>query len=123
MARNSKLTLEQQIYEAKLAVVKAYEDYTTALYLDTMPTANPTYKYCYATSNMSIPAEFQCIDYWLRAIIKHMANRRMGHGGELTDALLVSISDFNNQIAKDAWIDSVTRELNKRSKIVKKAKQ
>lgn len=49
MARNSKLTLEQQIYEAKLAVLKAYEDYTTALYLDTMPTANPTYKYCYAT--------------------------------------------------------------------------
>ena len=123
MARNSKLTIEQQIYEAKLAVVQAYEDYTTALYLETMPTNNPTYKYCYATSNMTIPAEFQSIDYWLRAIIKHMANRRMGHGGEITDALLVSIADFNKQATKDAWIDSVTRELNKRSKIVKKAKQ
>ena len=123
MARNSKLTLEQQIYEAKLAVVQAYEDYTTALYLDTMPTANPTYKYCYATSNMSIPAEYQSIDYWLRAIIKHMANRRSGHGGEVTDALLVSIANFPNQKAKDAWIDSITRKLNKRSKIVKATKQ
>lgn len=122
MARQSNLTLKEKIYNAKLAVAEAYEDYTTALYLETMPEVNPTYKYCYATSNMTIPAEYQCIDYWLRAVIKHMASRRKGHGGEITDAILVSISNFANQSAKDAWIDSITRKLDKRAKIKKVTK-
>jgi hypothetical protein len=117
-AKNTK-SLQQQIYEAKLAVAQAYEDYTTALYLETMPEVNPTYKYCYATSNQTIPGEYQCIDYWLRAVIKHMSARRSGHGGEVTDAVLVSIEKFTNQKAKDAWIDSITRKLTKRSKVIK----
>ncbi len=119
MPRKSSKTIEEQIYEAKLKVVDAYEDYTTALYLETMPVVNPTYKYCYATSNMSIPAEYQCIDYWLRAVIKHMSARRGGHGGEVTDAILVSIANFPNQVAKDSWIDSIIKKLNKRSKVKK----
>lgn len=119
MARKSNSMLKEKIYKAKLAVVEAYENYTTALYLETMPEVNPTYKYCYATSNMTIPAEYQCIDYWLRAVIKHMAMRRKGHGGEITDAILVSIQDFTNQATKDAWIDSITTKLDKRAKIKK----
>ena len=123
MSRNSSKTIDEQLFEARMKVAEATEDYQTQLYLDTMPAVNPTYKYCYATSNFNIPAEQQSIDAWLRAVIKHMATRSKGHGGELTKALVISIPQ--NLIAEDKelWIEYEIRKLKKRSaNRVKKAK-
>ena len=80
-----------------------------------MPDVNPSYQYCYATSNFTIPAEHQSVDAWLRAVIKHMALRRPGHGGEVTKALLISIPTNLKEIGMDAWIDYETRKLRKQA--------
>ncbi|QWE21942.1 hypothetical protein FD975_06570 [Polynucleobacter sp. AP-Jannik-300A-C4] len=123
MTRKPSKTIEEKIYEAKLKVIEIDEEYRTQLYFETMPTTNPSYQYCYATSNFTIPAEQQSVDAWLRAVIKHMAMRRPGHGGEVTKALLISIPEDLKEIGMDAWIDYETRKLRKRATSrVKKAK-
>ena len=123
MTRKPSKTTEEKIYEAKLKVIEIDEEYRTQLYFETMPTTNPSYQYCYATSNFTIPAEQQSVDAWLRAVIKHMALRRPGHGGEVTKALLISIPENLKDIGMDAWIDYETRKLRKRSRSrVKKVK-
>lgn len=123
MTRKPSKTTEEKIYEAKLKVIEIDEEYRTQLYFETMPTNNPSYQYCYATSNFTIPAEQQSVDAWLRAVIKHMALRRPGHGGEVTKALLISIPENLKEIGMDAWIDYETRKLRKRATSrVKKAK-
>lgn len=115
MPRKPSNTFEQQIYEAKLKVIELDEEYRTQLYFETMPEVNPSYQYCYASSNFTIPAEHQSVDAWLRAVIKHMAMRRPGHGGAITKALLISIPDSLKEIGIEAWIDYETRKLRKRA--------
>lgn len=115
MPRKPSKTINEQIYEARMKIVEATEDYQTQLYLETMPAVNPTYKYCYATSNFTIPAELQSIDAWLRAVIKHMATRSKGHGGELTKALVISVPQNLTAKDKELWIEYETRKLRKRS--------
>ena len=115
MSRKPSKTVEEQLYEAKLKAIEIDEEYRTQLYFETMPTVNPSYQYCYATSNFTIPAEQQSVDAWLRAVIKHMALRRPGHGGEVTKALLISIPTDLKAIGMDAWIDYETRKLKKRA--------
>jgi hypothetical protein len=123
MSHKPSKTVEEQLYELKLKAIEIDEEYRTQLYLETMPTVNPSYQYCYATSNFTIPAEQQSVDAWLRAVIKHMALRRPGHGGEVTNALLISIPTDLKTIGMDAWIDYETRKLKKRATSrVKKAK-
>jgi hypothetical protein len=70
------------------------------------------YSYSYQHSNMSIAGEHQSVDAWLRAVIKHMALRLPQHGGEKTNALVVSA---NKEIGKyeDLWIEYETRKLRK----------
>ena len=114
MPRNSSKTIEEQMYEAKLKIIEAQEEYETQLYLDTMPEIGPSYKYCYATSNWNIPVENQSVDAWLRAIIKHMALRLPGHGGEKTNAVVITVlKDYEKY--EDMWIDFTTRKLRKRA--------
>ena len=108
-------SIDEQIYEARLKITETTEEYQTQLYLETMPAVNPTYKYCYATSNFNIPAGQQSIDAWLRAVIKHMATRSIGHGGELTKALVISVPQNLTAKDKELWIDYETRKLRKRS--------
>jgi len=115
MSRKPSKAIEEQLYEARMKVAEATEDYQTQLYLDTMPVVNPTYKYCYATSNFNIPAEQQSIDAWLRAVIKHMATRSKGHGGELTKALVISVPQHLTANDKELWIEYETHKLRKRS--------
>jgi hypothetical protein len=119
MPRKPSRTIEEQMYEAKLKIIEANEEYETQLYFDTMPEIGPSYKYCYATSNWTIPVKHQSVDAWLRAIIKHMALRRPGHGGEKTNALVVSV---HKELGKyeDMWIDYETRKLRKRATSRKK---
>ena len=122
MPRKPSKTVEEQKYEAKLKIIEANEEYETQLYLETMPKANPLYQYCYVTSNFTIPVEHQSVDAWLRAIIKHMSLRLPGHGGEKTNALVISVhKELGNY--EDLWIDYETRKLRKLAKSrVKKTK-
>lgn len=105
-------SVDEQIFEAKLKLVELDEQYKTQLYFETMPEYDPLYKYCFDSSNRSIPAENQSIDAWLRAVIKHMGLRLPGHGGAKTNAVLVSV---NKEIGKyeDLWIEYETRKLRK----------
>ena len=112
MTKQSK-TLKQQLLAANLNVMEIEEDYITQLYLETMPAYDPTYKYCYSTSNFTIPHELQSVDAWLRAIIKHMAGRRAGHGGAYTDARVVTIINNMSAVAIEKWITYETNKLRK----------
>jgi len=114
MPRKPSKTVEEQKYEAKLKIIEANEEYETQLYLETMPKANPLYQYCYVTSNFTIPVEHQSVDAWLRAIIKHMSLRLPGHGGEKTNAVVITVLKDHGKY-EDMWIDSVTRKLRKRA--------
>jgi hypothetical protein len=122
MPRNQSKTIEELQFEAKLKIIEANEDYETQLYFETMPTIDPLYKYCYTSSNWNIPVEHQSVDAWLRAVIKHMALRLPQHGGEKTNALVVSVhKELGNY--EDMWIDYETRKLRKLAKSrVRKAK-
>jgi hypothetical protein len=120
MSNNPKLTINQQIFEAKIKVMEAYEEYVTALYFETMPEYDPQYSYSYAHSNFKIAGVHQSVVYWLRAVHQHMNLRGYGHGGEKSDAAIINVFNFTNQKTKDIWIAYETRKLNKMSKIVKK---
>ena len=114
MSRTPSKSIEEQIYEAKLKIVKATEDYQTQLYFETMPEYDPSYKYCFQSSNRSIANENQSIDAWLRAVIKHMALRLPGHGGAVTKAQLISIPENLSDKTKDIWIEYETQKLRKK---------
>lgn len=114
-----KKTTAQQIRDLKLRVNELEQDYVVQLYFETMPEYNPTYSYCYSTSNRSIPFALQHVDYWLRAVIKHMALRRPGHGGAYTDSLLVELPILTTLAAVDGYIDYITTKLRKRIKVRK----
>lgn len=115
MPRKPSKTIDEQKFEAKLRILEANEAYETQLYFETMPDVNPTYKYCYATSNLTIPPEHQSVDAWLRAVIKHMALRLPGHGGQKTNAIVMSVyKDLGNY--EELWLKYQTNKLKKLSK-------
>jgi len=115
MAKPSSKSIQQLIYEQKLKIVELEDELLTQKYLETMPEYGPTYKYCYSTSNMSIPGLEQNIDNWLKAVIKHMGTRRYGHGGEKTNAMLISIPDFKNEQNLERWLSYTTEKIRKKS--------
>ena len=116
MPRKPSKTIEEEIYEAKMKLMELKEDYATQLYFETMPKVNPLYNYSYQDSNMYIPWEYQSVDAWLRAIIKHMALRIPGHGGQATEALVITM--YRQLTANDEamWIDYITQKLKKHNK-------
>jgi hypothetical protein len=122
MPRRPSKAIEELKFEAKIKILEANEEYETQLYFETMPTIDPLYKYCYTTSNFTIPVDNQSVDAWLRAVIKHMALRTAGHGGQKTNAKVITVlKDYGNY--EDLWIEYVTRKLRKRSRSrIKKAK-
>ena len=122
MPRKPSKTIEELKFEAKIKIVEAQEEYETQLYLETMPNIDPMYQYCYTTSNRTIPYEYQSVDAWLRAIIKHMSLRLPGHGGQKTNAVVITVlKDYGKY--EDLWIEYVSRKLRKRSRSrVKKVK-
>lgn len=122
MANKPKLTVKQQLYEAKIKVVELFEDYCTQLYFETMPEYDPLYCYSYQDSNRKVDNRYHSVTYWLRAVQKHMNLRRPGHGGGKSNAAIINITNFHNQKSKDMWLDYETRKLKKKSRIVKKTK-
>ena len=122
MPRKPSKTIEELKFEAKMKIIEAKEEFETQLYFETMPKIDPSYKYCYTSSNWNIPVEHQSVDAWLRAVIKHMALRLPNHGGEKTNALVVSVHKELGSY-EDMWIEYETRKLRKLTKSrVKKAK-
>jgi hypothetical protein len=115
MAKPSSKSIQQLIYEQKLKIVELEDELLTQKYLETMPEYGPTYKYCYSTSNMSIPGLEQNIDNWLKAVIKHMGTRRYGHGGEKTNAMVISIPDFKNEQNLERWLSYTTDKIRKKA--------
>ena len=115
MAKPSSKSIQQLIYEQKLKIVELEDELLTQKYLETMPEYGPTYKYCYSTSNMSIPGLEQNIDNWLKAVIKQMGTRRYGHGGEKTNAMLISIPEFKNEQNLERWLSYTTEKIRKKA--------
>lgn len=116
---SKKKTTAQQIRDLNLRIIELEQDHIVQLYFETMPDYNPTYKYSYDISNMSVPGLLQHIDFWLRAVIKHMALRRSGHGGAYTDSVLVAIPAFHSQVSVDAYIAYVVAKLRKKIRVSK----
>lgn len=119
MPRQTK-TLDEQIRAAKLRVLELEEDYKTQLYFETMPEYDPTYAYCYSTSSRSLSYEDQSVDAWLRAVIKHLGNRRPGHGGAYTDAVVVSTPAVKTDSGVELWLEYITKQLRAKAKARKK---
>lgn len=117
--KSSLQNIRQEIKKQELRICEIEEEYAMLLYFETMPVYDPLYKYCYQTSNMKIPGEYQHIDYWLRAVIKHMGLRHAGHGGQYTKAVLISVPHTPTQSAKNAWLAYETNKLNKQVRVKK----
>ena len=113
MPRKSSKTIDEQIYEAKLKIIEAKEKYLAQRYFETMPTNNPLYEYSYTVSSRNIPGYEQHVDDWLRAVIRHMSLRHVGHGGAKTKAILISIPQNLSAKEMEMWIDYETRKLRK----------
>lgn len=118
MSKRSNVSkIQAQIHAQKLKIAELEDEYAVQLYFETMPAYDPLYKYCYQTSNMTIPGYMQCIDHWLNAVIKHMGMRHRGHGGEGTKAVVVSVPKTTTQENKDAWLNYVNKKLSKKVRI------
>ena len=115
MAKPSTKSIQQLIYEQKLKIVELEDELRTQTYLETMPEYGPTYKYCFATSNFTIPHPQQSIDSWIRAVIKHMGTRIFGHGGADTKAVLISIPEFTNNEGFERWLSYTTDNIRKKA--------
>lgn len=96
-----KLTLKEEIRAQKLRIMELKNQYITMLYFETMPDYDPYYKYCYQSSNFTIPGLMQSVDAWLRAVIMHMSQRRPGHGGGYTKAIVITPQAFTTENARD----------------------
>jgi hypothetical protein len=107
-------TLKKQLNDARKRVWQLEQDYKTQMYLETMPEYSPAYKYCFTTSNFTIPFDVIDIDAWLRAIIKHMATRPRGHGGAYTDAVVISIPKLTNTDDIERWLGFMNEVLRKK---------
>lgn len=115
----TKKSATEQKLELLFKITQLNEDYATALYYETMPEYDPLYCYSYQHSNMSIPYEYQSVDAWVRAVIKHMGGRKAGHGGGYTKAYVASIPTFKNNKEIELWLEYVTRQLRKRARVTK----
>ena len=122
MAKPSTKSIQQKIGEQKLKIAELEDELLTQKYFETMPEYGPTYKYCYATSNMSINGLEQNVDYWLKAVIKHMGTRRYGHGGEKTNAMLISIPEFKTEEGLERWLKYTTEKIKKKAQPRKRVK-
>jgi len=111
--------IKDEIRNLRLKMVDLDEQYRTSLYLETMPDYGPTYKYCYSTSNLNIPSEYQSVDSWLRAIAIHMSKRSLGHGGDFCDAIIISQPYLTSEKQKEVWLDYETNKLSKVARIRK----
>ena len=116
MAKPSTKSIQQQIWEQKLKIAELEDEIRTQAYFETMPEYGPIYKYCYATSNMSINGLEQHVDNWIKAVIKHMGTRRYGHGGEKTNAMLISIPEFKTEQDTERWLSYTTEKIRKKAK-------
>lgn len=119
MVKSAKNISDDAIWQQRVRVAELEDEYAVQLYFETMPAYDPLYKYCYQTSNMKIPAQYQSIDYWIRAVIKHMGLRHKGHGGANTKAILLSIPDNMSQANKDKWLAFVTNKISKIARVKK----
>ena len=111
------MSVRQEIQQQKLKIFELQQQLCTALYLETMPEYDPLYRYSYDSSNMSIPAEYQDMDAWLRAIIIHMKRRKVGHGGGYTDAIILSCPDVVSENMKSAWINYYADKMRQKIKV------
>lgn len=105
MARMTKNEINEKIRKLRLELFELHQAYATALYFEQMPEYDPLYTYCYSTLNFKITPSQQSVDDWVRAIIKHMATRKPGHGGAVTDARLVSIPSDLTGSKLDLWLN------------------
>jgi len=112
--------LREAIHKQKLNVYDLMLAYEDALYFETMPEVSPLYKYCYSTSNQCVPHQQQNVDSWLRAVNKHMKLRRVGHGGEVSSAMIISVPTLPNEQAKEIWLAHQMEKLRKAAKVSKK---
>ncbi len=112
--------LRGEIQQQRLRILAIENAYITQLYLDTMPEYDPLYKYCYQTSNFTIPGECYSVEHWLRAVKIHMSRRRPGHGGGFTRAQIVAVPASSTQQVKDAWLKQIVAELSRHVRVVKK---
>ncbi len=119
----SKVSLDERVKQLEYELLELESEYKTQLYFETMPEYDPTYKYCYSTASRQIPAVHHHIDFWLRAVIKHMATRRAGHGGALTSAMLVSVPVGFSDRGIEHWLSFATEQLRKQAKKHGKRKQ
>jgi len=117
--QRKKLTLKEEIRAQRLRIYELHEQYVTMLYFETMPDYDPLYKYCYQTSNRSIPGLIQSVDAWIRAVIMHMLQRRPGHGGGYTKALVITPMSFTTENARDNWIEYESAKIRKKVRVVK----
>jgi hypothetical protein len=115
MAKPSTKSIQQQIWEQKLKIDELEDEIRTQKYFETMPEYGPTYKYCYSTSNFPIPHPQQSIDNWIKAVIKHMGTRSFGHGGADTNAILISIPQFQNEQSLERWLSYTTEKIRKKA--------
>ena len=115
MAKPSTKSIQQQIWEQKLKIAELEDEIRTQTYFETMPEYGPTYKYCYSTSNFTIPSPDQSVDNWIRATIKHLGIRRRGHGGETTKAILISIPENLTENNIEQWLSYQTNKIRKKS--------
>lgn len=104
MAKKQAKSIQQLIWEQKLKIAELEDELRTQTYFETMPEHGPTYKYCYGTSNFSIPHPNQSIDNWIKAVIRHMGTRKYSHGGAKTKAILISIPDNLNDKNFENWL-------------------
>lgn len=104
MAKKQSKTIQQLIREQKNIIAELTDELRTQLYFETMPEYGPTYQYCFSTSNQKIPYQYQNIDNWIKAVIRHMGTRRTGHGGASTKAILVSIPFNLNEDNFENWL-------------------
>ena len=122
MPRKPSKTIEEQKYEANLKIYEAQEAYETQLYFETMPEYDPQYSYCFQTSNRSLSYEYHSVDAWIRAVIKHLGQRRRGHGGETTKAILISIPDDLTEKNFENWFSYQTEKIRKKTMLKKRNK-
>ena len=122
MAKKSAKPIQQQIWELKLKIAELEDELRTQTYFETMPEYGPTYKYCYQTSSLHIPYPNQSIDNWIKAVIKHMGTRRYGHGGEKTNAMLISIPEIKTEQDMERWLSYTTDKIRKKAQPKKRNK-
>ena len=122
MAKPSTKSIQQQIWEQKLKIAELEDELRTQAYFETMPEYGPTYAYSYATSNMSTNGLEQYVDNWIKAVIKHMGTRRYGHGGEKTNAMLISIPEFKTEQDMERWLSYTADKMRKKAQPKKRNK-